>query len=293
MRPKTERKERQQMNEKLGTQAMKQILNFQKDEITGSALYLYMAGRQKDAANREALLQISRAEQSHYEIWKRYTGREVSPDRLRLGLFKALRFLLGDTFAIRFSESRRARHPGPGVESDVPGRASHHCQEEAHEDMLMKCWTRALHYGLHGAGAQRRAGRVDQHHRGPHLRAGNTRLIALRHHHRRVGPLSMAASIAWPSAPMETQALKSSVHRRELVRWRCWCCPTPHLPQRLYLAAFLMMLAFVLLIILYSTTIFPSQVQNPLAAGSLRWRPSAWRRASLLLGLAAKALLGG
>lgn len=290
------------MNEKLGTRAMKQILKFQKDEITGSALYLHMAGRQKDPANREALLQISRAEQAHYETWKKYTGREVSPDRLRLGLFKTLRFLLGDTFAIRFFEKQEERgiRGLKSVESDVPEARAIIAQEEAHEDMLMKMLDEErLHYvgsmvlGLNDALVEL-TGTIA----GLTFALGNTRLIALSGIITGVSAtLSMAASnYLAERANGNTKALKSSLYTGAayLVTVALLVLPYLIFPNGLYLAAFLMMLAFVLLIILLFNYYISVARSEPFGRRFLEMAAISLSVAavSFFIGLAAKTLLG-
>ena len=61
----------------------KALLRFQQNEITESLLYTQLAAIEKDPSNKEVLLQIANDEKGHYTILKKYTGQEISPNKLR------------------------------------------------------------------------------------------------------------------------------------------------------------------------------------------------------------------
>ncbi len=290
------------MNKALTPLAMKQIQKFQKDEITGSALYQHMAGRQKNTANRDALLQISRAEQGHYEIWKGYTGQEATPDRLQLALFKVIRFILGDTFAIKFFE-KNEEHGIRGlqaIQSEVPEARAIIAEEEAHEDVLMEMLDEErLHYvgamvlGLNDALVEL-TGTIA----GLTFALGNTRLIALSGIITGVSAtLSMAASnYLAERANGSAKALKSSLYTGAAYLITVAFLVLPYLifPNELYLAAFLLMIFFVLFIILLFNYYISVARSEPFGRRFLEMAGISLSVAtiSFFIGLAAKALLG-
>lgn len=82
----------------------KALLRFQQNEITESLLYTQLAAIEKDPSNKEVLLQIANDEQGHYTILKKYTGQEISPNKLRVTKYYWLARILGITFAIKLME---------------------------------------------------------------------------------------------------------------------------------------------------------------------------------------------
>ena len=82
----------------------KRILQAQTDEITEHHIYLRLAAREKEASNRKVLEHIAADEKDHYDIWKRHTGRDVKPSRLKVVFFLFLARLFGLIFAVKFME---------------------------------------------------------------------------------------------------------------------------------------------------------------------------------------------
>ncbi len=56
----------------------KQILNLQRNEITGHTVYTVLSRSAKDKNNKEILKRISHDELTHYMRWKEYTGVETN-----------------------------------------------------------------------------------------------------------------------------------------------------------------------------------------------------------------------
>ena len=81
----------------------KALLRFQQNEITESLLYTQLAAIEKDPSNKEVLLQIANDEKGHYTILKKYTGQEISPNKLRVTKYYWLARILGITFAIKLT----------------------------------------------------------------------------------------------------------------------------------------------------------------------------------------------
>ena len=82
----------------------KALLRFQQNEITESLLYTQLAAIEKDPSNKEVLLQIANDEKGHYTILKKYTGQEISPNKLRVTKYYWLARILEITFAIKLME---------------------------------------------------------------------------------------------------------------------------------------------------------------------------------------------
>jgi len=114
------------------------IRNFQKDEVTASRLYAFIAKGMKDEKNKEIMLKMSYEEKAHSLIWKQYTKEDIKPNRFKVIFYKLIAFLLGYTFVIKFFEKdeynginsmENLKEVFPEIEHIV-------AQEKAHEDAL-------------------------------------------------------------------------------------------------------------------------------------------------------------
>ena len=280
----------------------KRILKFQRDELTSSILYTYIAGRQQNEENRNALLEIAEAERRHCATWKRYTGREVLPDRVKIFFFKILHFLLGDTFTIKFFE--QAEDYGAQelreIEEEIPEARAIIEDEDEHEKRLMEMVDEErLHYigsmvlGLNDALVEL-TGTIA----GLTFALMNTRLVALSGIITGVSAtLSMAASnYLAERADGNAKALKSSFYTgmAYLITVALMVLPYLLLPNSLYLAAFGILLAVVVLIIAvfnYYVSVVQSIPFWPRFAemGTISLSVAA---ISFVIGLLAKRLLG-
>ena len=106
----------------------KALLRFQQNEITESLLYTQLAAIEKDPSNKEVLLQIANDEKGHYTILKKYTGQEISPNKLRVTKYYWLARILGITFAIKLME---------GSEDEYPDLQQIARDEDEHEQRLI------------------------------------------------------------------------------------------------------------------------------------------------------------
>ena len=236
---------------------LQRILQFQRDELTSSILYEYIAGRQKDEGNRTALMEIAKAERSHYKTWKGYTGQELRPNMLKIFFYKIIHMLLGDTFTIKLFEigetfgAQELRE----IEGEIPEARTIMKEEEEHEDRLLEMVDEErLHYigsmvlGLNDALVEL-TGTIA----GLTFALMNTRLVALSGIITGVSAtLSMAASnYLAERADGNAKALKSSFYTgmAYLVTVALMVLPYLLLPNSLYLAAFAILLAVVVMII--------------------------------------------
>ena len=80
------------------------IHSIQRSEITEHHIYKSLAASAKNPSNRKILEGLSKDELSHYEAWKKITGREISPDGLKIWFYVSVSRLLGLTFGLKLME---------------------------------------------------------------------------------------------------------------------------------------------------------------------------------------------
>jgi len=83
---------------------LRHVAGFQKNEITEHHIYKNLAKRVEGVKNRRIFAQISEDELRHYNVWKKYTGRDIEPDRFRIWLYSMIALLFGFTFAVKLME---------------------------------------------------------------------------------------------------------------------------------------------------------------------------------------------
>lgn len=290
------------MKPTLSPELTKKLLKMQRDELTGSILYGKIAARQKDENNRSVFEEISRAERGHYETWRAYTGRDVTPDRKKIALFTAFSRILGITFTIKFFE--KGEDMGlidlREIERELPEVRQVIADEEAHEEKLMAMIDEErLHYvgsivlGLNDALVEL-TGTIA----GLTFALANNRLVALSGIITGVAAtLSMAASnYLAQRAEGNSDALKSSVYTGIAYLLTVIAIVLPYLllPNQMYLLAFIIMIAVVVLIIL-SFNYYISVAQDlPFwkRFGEMVVISLGVAALSFAIGLAAKAILG-
>lgn len=117
----------------------KDIIEFQREELTGKLLYEKLAGVTKDETNAAALRGMADAEGEHYQFWKKLSGVDAPPHRGRIIFFFLLARTVGLTFALKLMER------GEGVTADsyrrvtplVPEAEKIGQEEDAHEAALV------------------------------------------------------------------------------------------------------------------------------------------------------------
>ncbi|SHF77490.1 Predicted Fe2+/Mn2+ transporter, VIT1/CCC1 family [Bacteroides faecichinchillae] len=119
-------------------QDIEKFIRFQRNEITESIVYERLASIEKDENNRKILHQIAVEEKSHYEILKKYTGKDVIPDRKRVARFYFLAQILGITFTIKLMESsEKNAHHNYDKYTNIPDLQRLARDEEVHEQKLI------------------------------------------------------------------------------------------------------------------------------------------------------------
>lgn len=122
----------------LAQQDIKDFIRFQRNEITESILYERLSSIEKDADNSRTLKLIAAEEKSHYNILKKYTGKDVAPDYKRIARFYFLARTLGLTFAIKLMESGEENaHCNYEKYVNIPDLQRLAREEEVHERKLI------------------------------------------------------------------------------------------------------------------------------------------------------------
>lgn len=80
------------------------LASFQRNEITESIIYSKLAAVEKKSYNKNILLGLSAEEQGHYQIFRRYTQRDITPNRMKIILYYVVARLFGLTFTIKLME---------------------------------------------------------------------------------------------------------------------------------------------------------------------------------------------
>ncbi len=286
----------------ISSEVLKHILQYQRDETTGTVLYERLAKRQKDQKNREVLLRIAEDERQHAAVWQGYTGKTVTPNQLKIALYMLLCSVMGFTFAIKLMEKneRFGINAYRIIEKEIPETRDILADEEAHEDMLTEMldeerlqYVGAMVLGLNDALVEL-TGTIA----GLTFALANTRLVALSGIITGISAtLSMAASnyLAERTDGNE-HALKSSVYTGAsyLVTVVLMVLPFLLFPAEMYIPAFAAMLAAVIVIIFFFNYYISVAKSLPFLHRFAEMAVISITVAfiSFLIGLAAKRILG-
>lgn len=86
----------------------RQLLEYQRNEITEYHIYHRLARIQKSPENRRILERIAEDEKRHYEQWKRYTGEKAEVNWTKVRIFCWLTRVFGITFGTKLMERGEA-----------------------------------------------------------------------------------------------------------------------------------------------------------------------------------------
>lgn len=123
----------------LSPETRKQLIIAQRNEITEHQIYKRLAQTQKDAGNRAVLDKIAADELRHYNIWMKYTGREVSPSQWYIRKFYWISRLFGITFGIKLmeKEEEKAQINYAEIGREIPEAIAIGKDESEHEAQLI------------------------------------------------------------------------------------------------------------------------------------------------------------
>jgi len=127
------------MNQTLSPAALSIIRKMQQNELTESVIYEKIARFAKGEENRQTLLRLAREERAHYEIWKKYTGTELKPEKAKVLKYSFLARTLGFTFAVKLMEKGEegAQEEYALLAQEVEESKFIRQQEEEHEAALL------------------------------------------------------------------------------------------------------------------------------------------------------------
>ncbi len=117
----------------------KQLLGFQRTEITEHHIYQRLANKVRSPENRQVLEKISQDELRHARGWQRYTRQEVSPRWLAVWYYYLVSRLLGFTFGIKLMErgEEKAQVNYAELLAVIPEIETWIQDEDAHEQALI------------------------------------------------------------------------------------------------------------------------------------------------------------
>lgn len=123
----------------LSQKIKKTILAVQKNEITEYFIYQKLASSIKDPQNKKVLKHISQDELKHYRFWKKYSGQELKPSKLKIWFYFLTVKLLGITFGIKLMEKgeEEAQVTYEKVAKSIPEAKSILDEEDEHEKELI------------------------------------------------------------------------------------------------------------------------------------------------------------
>ena len=123
----------------LDTKTRKALLTSQRNEITEHIIYQKLAKRQKDPHNRKLLEGISKDELSHYDFWKKHTGEDVKPSRLKIFKYYWISVIFGITFGLKLMENgeEMAQATYEKIAKAIPGSRKIVQDENRHESELV------------------------------------------------------------------------------------------------------------------------------------------------------------
>ena len=115
------------------------IKKMQQSELTESVIYEAIAKFAKGEENKQTLLRLSKEERAHYEIWKRYTGIDMKPEKGKVFWYKLLARVLGFTFAVKLMErgEENSQAEYDALAQEVEESIHIKQQEEEHESALL------------------------------------------------------------------------------------------------------------------------------------------------------------
>ncbi len=89
---------------KMDKELYQKLLRFQKQEITEYIVYRELS-KSATSKNKEVLNKISNDEKRHYNEWKKYTKKDVEPDKFKVFFYLTVSKIFGITFAVKMMEN--------------------------------------------------------------------------------------------------------------------------------------------------------------------------------------------
>ena len=127
------------MSHSVSEKALAVIKKMQLNELTESVIYEKIAAFAKGEENKQTLLRLAQEEKAHYEIWKKYSGIEMQPKKVKILWFTFIARILGFTFAVKLMErgEENAQEEYALLAEEVAESVHIRQQEEEHEAALL------------------------------------------------------------------------------------------------------------------------------------------------------------
>lgn len=127
------------MNKNVSAASLAIIKKMQQNELTESVIYEKISKFAKGEENKQTLLRLSQEERAHNEIWKKYTGLSMKPEKLKVLKYTLIARIFGFTFAVKLMENGEgnAQEEYRQLATDVPESIHIREQEEEHEQALL------------------------------------------------------------------------------------------------------------------------------------------------------------
>jgi len=116
-----------------------QLLEHQKNEITEYHIYLNLSKNPKSSKNQEILEKIAHEELRHYHVFKKYTRKDVEPDRFKIWKYYWISRIFGLTFGLKLMENgeERAQKNYEHLLETIPEISTIIEEENKHENALL------------------------------------------------------------------------------------------------------------------------------------------------------------
>ena len=113
--------------------------NFQRIEITEHHIYKRLAKSIRNPENRLIMEQIAEDELRHSEDWKKYTERDIKPDKWEILKYYLISRIFGFTFGIKLMErgEEKAQANYAKLKGKIPNIEKWIHEEEVHEKKLL------------------------------------------------------------------------------------------------------------------------------------------------------------
>ncbi len=118
----------------------KQVILFQRTEITEYHIYKRLAKRIKSVENARVLDQIAEDELRHYKGWKEYSKEDVQPRWFFVWFYYIVSIVFGFTFGVKLMEMGEEAAQGnyAAVSGEIPEAAIYQHEENVHEEKLIE-----------------------------------------------------------------------------------------------------------------------------------------------------------
>lgn len=123
----------------LSAEMKKQLLGYQRSEITEHHIYRRLARIQKSPENRKILERIAEDEKRHYNQWKIYTGEDAQVDWSKVRRYYWITRIFGLTFGTRLMERGEvgAQKEYAGLPAEIDQAQTIAQEESDHENALL------------------------------------------------------------------------------------------------------------------------------------------------------------